>query len=95
VLLVGCPVCANFSGVVHRQADGPVSKMGMKGINPLLLDKEMQKTAELLRGKGVATDSWILSGMPASFCAISDPTRRKLFDKAQDRDAPSGSPAGP
>ena len=87
VLLVGCPVCANFSGVVHRQADGPVSKMGMKGIKPLLLDKEMKKTAELLRGKGVATDSWTLPGMPASFCAISDPTRKKLFDKAQDRDA--------
>ena len=87
VLLVGCPICANFSGVVHRQADGPVSKMGMKGIKPLLLDKEMMRTAELLRGKGVATDSWTLPGMPASFCSITDPTRRKLFDKAQDRDA--------
>jgi hypothetical protein len=61
--------------------------MGVKGIKPLLLDREMKKTAELLKGKGVATDSWTLPGMPASFCAISDPIRKKLFDRAQDRDA--------
>lgn len=87
VLLVGCPVCPNFSCVVHQQGDGPVSKMGLKGINPLLLEAEMEKTAELLRSNGIAADCWTLPGMPASFCSITDPTGRKLFDKAQDRDA--------
>lgn len=87
VLLVGCPICPNFSCVVHRQGDGPVSKAGVRGIKPLLLVAEMSRTAELLRDKGVSADSWTLPGMPPTFCAISDPNRKKLFDKAQDRDA--------
>jgi len=70
VLLVGCPICPNFSCVVQQHGGGPVSKMGVKGIKPLLLEKEMNKTAEWLQDKGVSVDSWTLSGMPASFCSI-------------------------
>jgi hypothetical protein len=87
VLLVGCPVCPNFSSIVHQEADGPVSKMGVKGIKPLRLEREMNRTAEWLRQEGVSADSWTLPGMPASFCAISEPTRRKLHEKAQDSNA--------
>jgi hypothetical protein len=87
VLLVGCPVCPNFSCVVHQKEDGPVEKLGVKGIKPLLLEKEMNKTAGWLQDKGVSADAWTLPGMPASFCAISDSTRKKLSEKAQDRDA--------
>ena len=87
VLLVGCPVCANFSLAVHQQEDGPVMKLGLTGGKPLLLGKEMNRTGELLKQKGVSVDSWILSGIPASFCAISKPSREKLFDQARDRDA--------
>jgi len=61
--------------------------MGVKGIKPLLLGAEMNRTAELLREKGVSADSWTLPGMPPSFCAIRDRTRKKLFEKAQDGDA--------
>jgi hypothetical protein len=61
--------------------------MGVKGMRPLLLETEMNQTAEWLGDKGVSADCWTLPGMPASFCAISDSTRKKLFDKAQDRNA--------
>ena len=87
VLLVGCPVCGNFSLAVHQQEDGPVMKLGLTGGKPLLLGTEMNRTAELLKEKGVSVDSWILSGIPTSFCAISKPSQEKLFDQARDRDA--------
>ena len=87
VLLVGCPVCPNFSCAVHQQEDGPVMKLGLMGGKPLLLGTEMNRTAELLKKRGVSVDSWILSGIPASLCAITEPNRAKLFRRARDRDA--------
>jgi hypothetical protein len=86
VLLVGCPVCPNFSCAVSQQADGPILKLGLTSAKALLLSTEIDRTAELLEEKGASVDSWILSGIPASFCAMSEPNREKLLDRARDRD---------
>ena len=87
VLLVGCPICPNFSCVIDQQADGPVTRAGLRSIKPLLLSEAMNRTAELLTDKGVAADCWTLPGLPAvSFCSITDSARRKLAERARDRD---------
>ena len=86
VLLVGCPACANLSCAVRQQEDAPFMKIGVTGVKALLLSAEMNRTAELLRQKGMSVDSWIPSGIPASCCALNDPSRKKLFDRTQDRD---------
>ena len=86
VLLVGCPACANLSCAVRQQEDAPFMKIGVMGVKALSLSAEMNRTAELLRQKGMSVDSWIPSGIPASCCALNDSSRKKLFDRAQDRD---------
>ena len=61
-------------------------KIGVTGVKALSLSAEMDRIAELLRRKGMSVDSWIPSGIPASCCALNDSSRKKLFDRAQDRD---------
>jgi hypothetical protein len=61
-------------------------KLGLAGPKALLLGREIDRTAELLRAKGRSVASDILSGIPASFCAMSESNREKLLDQARDRD---------
>jgi len=79
ILIVGCSVCANISCSIYRGATEPAMSLFM---NPLALEKEIERISSELKRKYNSVDSVNIMGL----CAVRAKNERKIASKARDAD---------
>jgi hypothetical protein len=84
VLIIGCPACPSIRCALDGSS--PIAAVTMTGVQAVGTKSETDRLIQLLTGKGLDVESWILK-IPELLCEIDRDGLRKASRKYQDMDA--------
>lgn len=86
VLLVGCPICSNYSYCIQTKTDMPLFKLSLSGSKPVYVSNEVDRVSSLLQQKEKKVEQQVFN-IPNALCGIDQKASKKVKKKAKNKDS--------